>query len=153
MKGARGPFFIKEHKGIVFQFDQHIFWMTNVCGLNDPFDKATIKSHLTAVHKYNFKSDLSEHANPQLPSFALGNEGGLLLCSWPKGGKLSLPFVYSDEVWTGIEYQAASHLMLMGNVTTELPCWCHDPDQQIHNVLPEYSISSPPCLSRPVCCS
>jgi hypothetical protein len=39
-----------------------------------------------------------------------------LLCSWPKGGKPSLPFVYSDEVWTGIEYQVASHLMLMGKV-------------------------------------
>ena len=38
------------------------------------------------------------------------------LCSWPKGGKLSLPFVYSDEVWTGIEHQVASHLMLMGHV-------------------------------------
>jgi len=38
------------------------------------------------------------------------------LCSWPKGGKLALPFVYSDEVWTGIEYQVASHLMLMGKV-------------------------------------
>jgi hypothetical protein len=75
---------------------------------------------LTAVHNYNFKNDLSEHANPQRPSFAMGNEGGLLLCSWPKGGKLSLPFVYSDEVWTGIEYQVASHLMLMGKVTEGL---------------------------------
>ncbi len=91
-------------------------WMTKVSGLNDPFESDKIQSHLIAVHKYNFKNDLSEHANPQRPSFALGNEGGLLLCSWPKGGKLSLPFVYSDEVWTGIEYQAASHLIFMGKV-------------------------------------
>ena len=75
-----------------------------------------IKSHLLAVHKYNLKKNLSDHANPQRPSYALGDEGGLLLCSWPKGGKLSLPFVYSDEVWTGIEHQVASHLMLMGHV-------------------------------------
>ena len=34
----------------------------------------------------------------------------------PKGGELSLPFVYSNEVWTGIEYQVASHLMLLGHV-------------------------------------
>ena len=27
-----------------------------------------------------------------------------------------MPFVYSDEVWTGIEHQVASHLMLTGNV-------------------------------------
>ncbi|HEY2582321.1 MAG TPA: GH116 family glycosyl hydrolase, partial [Mucilaginibacter sp.] len=73
-------------------------------------------THLNAVYKYNFKEDLSEHANPQRPSYALGNEAGLLLCTWPKGGKLSLPFVYSDEVWTGIEHQVASHLILAGNV-------------------------------------
>lgn len=91
-------------------------WIARVCGLADPFDSKKIESHLMAVYKHNLKHDLSEHANPQRPSFAFGDEGGLLLCSWPKGGKLSLPFVYSDEVWTGIEYQVASHLMLMGHV-------------------------------------
>ncbi|MCK5703343.1 MAG: hypothetical protein KAI29_19425, partial [Cyclobacteriaceae bacterium] len=73
-------------------------------------------SHLKSIHKYNLKKDLSDHVNPQRPSYALGNEGGLLLCTWPKGGALSLPFVYSNEVWTGIEYQVASHLMLMGEI-------------------------------------
>ncbi len=91
-------------------------WIGRMCGLDDTIDFAKIKSHLLAVHKYNLKENLSEHANPQRPSFALGDEGGLLLCTWPKGGKLSLPFVYSDEVWTGIEHQVASHLMLMGHV-------------------------------------
>ena len=91
-------------------------WIARMCGLEDPVDSEKIRSHLQAVHKYNLKANLSDHANPQRPSYALGEEGGLLLCSWPKGGKLSLPFVYSDEVWTGIEHQAAAHLMLMGNV-------------------------------------
>ncbi|CAL1517771.1 GH116 family glycosyl hydrolase [Chitinophaga sp. MM2321] len=91
-------------------------WIAGMCGLEDPLDKKKTTQHLTAVHQYNLKKDLSDHANPQRPGFALGNDGGLLLCSWPKGGKLSLPFVYSDEVWTGIEYQVASHLMLMGKV-------------------------------------
>ncbi len=91
-------------------------WIARMCGLKDPVSSSKIKSHLAAVYKYNLKENLSDHANPQRPSFALGEEGGLLLCSWPKGGKLSLPFVYSDEVWTGIEHQAAAHLMLMGQV-------------------------------------
>jgi len=91
-------------------------WIARMCGLKDPMDAAKIKSHLLAIHKYNLKQTLTEHANPQRPSYALGDEGGLLLCTWPKGGKLSLPFVYSDEVWTGIEHQVASHLMLMGYV-------------------------------------
>lgn len=91
-------------------------WIARVCGMEEPVDVAKTKSHLLAVHKYNLKKDLSAHVNPQRPTFALGSEGGLLLCSWPKGGMLSLPFVYSNEVWTGIEYQVASHLMFMGEV-------------------------------------
>jgi hypothetical protein len=91
-------------------------WVAQMCGLGNTLDRTKVTSHLMAVHKYNLKKNLSEHANPQRPSYALGEEGGLLLCSWPKGGKLSLPFVYSDEVWTGIEHQVASHLMLTGHV-------------------------------------
>jgi uncharacterized protein (DUF608 family) len=91
-------------------------WIARMCGLPDPVDIQKTKSHLLSVHKYNLKKDLTDHANPQRPSFALGKDGGLILCTWPKGGKLSLPFVYSDEVWTGIEYQVASHLMLSGQV-------------------------------------
>lgn len=91
-------------------------WIARMCGIPDIADADKIKSHLLAIHKYNLKKNLSDHANPQRPSYALGNEGGLLLCSWPKGGKPSLPFVYSDEVWTGIEHQVASHLILMGHV-------------------------------------
>jgi uncharacterized protein (DUF608 family) len=116
-------------------------WIAKVSGLNDPFDTTKITSHLVSVHKYNFKNDLSEHANPQRPSFALGEEGGLLLCSWPKGGKLSLPFVYSDEVWTGIEYQVASHLMFVGKVkeALEIVRACRDRyDGRIRNPFNEY---------------
>ena len=92
-------------------------WMAAVCGLDDDIiDNERVRSHLKAVHKYNLKKDLSAHANPQRPAFALGNDGGLLLCTWPRGNKPLLPFVYSDEVWTGIEYQVASHLMLLGCV-------------------------------------
>ncbi|MBK8504227.1 MAG: hypothetical protein IPL46_19690 [Saprospiraceae bacterium] len=90
-------------------------WIARMCGLPDIIASEKIGSHLLAVHKYNLKEDLSTHINPQRPSFAMGEEAGLLLCSWPKGGKLSLPFVYSNEVWTGIEYQVAAHLMLMGH--------------------------------------
>src|SRR6218665_1436928 len=91
-------------------------WIGAMCGLQDIADTAKVTAHLASVHKYNLKKDLSDHSNSQRPSYALGKEGGLLLCTWPRGGKPSLPFVYSDEVWTGIEYQAASHLMLAGKV-------------------------------------
>ena len=95
-------------------------WIAEMCGLKDIIDPVKVASHLNAIHKYNFKPDLSDHSNPQRPSYAFGDDGGLLLCTWPKGEMLSLPFVYSNEVWTGIEYQVASHLMLMGETDKAL---------------------------------
>jgi hypothetical protein len=93
------------------------FWMARTCGIDeDLVDVNRVASHLAAVHKFNLKQDLSQHANPQRPTFAMGDEGGLLLCTWPLGGKPLLPFVYSDEVWTGIEYQVAAHLMMVGKL-------------------------------------
>ena len=90
-------------------------WIAACCGVEPFLDPAQVESHLLAVFKYNLKRDLSEHANPQRPTYAAGSEGGLLLCTWPKGGAPTLPFVYSNEVWTGIEYQVASHLMMTGH--------------------------------------
>ena len=93
------------------------FWMARVCGLDqDIVDPAKVRSNLRAIHQYNLRHDLYDHANPQRPAFALGHDGGLLLCTWPRGGAPALPFVYSDEVWTGIEYQAAAHMMMAGLV-------------------------------------
>lgn len=120
-------------------------WIARMCALEDPVDSDKIKSHVVAVHKYNLKKDLTDHVNPQRPTYALGNEGGLLLCSWPKGGKLSLPFVYSNEVWTGIEYQVASHLMLMGEVEKglEIVRICRDRyNGHIRNPFNEYECGS-----------
>ena len=91
-------------------------WLALVSGVGEVVDHQKVSSHLQALHKNNLKLDLSDFANPQRPTYACGSEGGLLLCTWPKGGELSLPFVYSNEVWTGIEYQAASHMMRLGLV-------------------------------------
>jgi uncharacterized protein (DUF608 family) len=95
-------------------------WMARVCGLDEPIDQEKVTNHLEAVYRYNEKKDLSDYSNPQRPGYALGDEGGLLLCTWPKGDKLSLPFVYSNEVWTGIEYEVASHLIFEGKVAEGL---------------------------------
>ena len=116
-------------------------WLALVCGVGEFLDRQKVASHLRAVHRHNLKADLSNHANPQRPSYAVGAEGGLLLCTWPKGGELSLPFVYSNEVWTGIEYQVASHLMLLGFVEEglEIVRMCRDRyDGAARNPFDEY---------------
>jgi hypothetical protein len=138
LKGARGPYplktgFFNEYssdsvalfakEGPKYQYGNGCLsdgvlgqWMAFVCGVGEPVSPAKITAHLKAVHRYNLKASLAAYANPQRPGYALGEEGGLLLCTWPKGGALSLPFVYSNEVWTGIEYQCASHMIRSGLV-------------------------------------
>lgn len=95
-------------------------WMAWACGLEAPIDPRKVTSHLDAVCRHNFKRDLTGHANPTFSAaratYALGGEAGLLLCTWPKGGKLSLPFPYATEIWTGVEYQVAAHLISLGRV-------------------------------------
>jgi uncharacterized protein (DUF608 family) len=91
-------------------------WMAWVCGIGNLLDSVKVASHLQAVYRHNFKRELSAQANPFRSSFACGGEGGLLLCTWPKGDAPSLPMEYSGEVWSGIEYQVASHMMAHGMV-------------------------------------
>jgi len=95
-------------------------WIGEVCGLGDILDKKKVRSHLLSVFRYNFRKTLVNHVNPQRPGYAMGNDGGLLMCTWPKGGRLSLPFPYSEEAWTGIEYQVASHLLMHKQVKQAL---------------------------------
>jgi len=85
-------------------------WLAMVAGLGRFLPEDRLKTTLRSIYTYNFLSDFRELSNCQR-TYALNDEKGLLLCSWPKGGRPPLPFVYSDEVWTGIEYHVASHLM------------------------------------------
>jgi uncharacterized protein (DUF608 family) len=88
-------------------------WLATVAGLGRFLPEERLKTALGSIFRYNFRTDFREFSNCQR-TYALGDEKGLLLCSWPKGGRPPLPFVYSDEVWTGIEYQVASHLIYEG---------------------------------------
>jgi hypothetical protein len=95
-------------------------WLCLVSGIEGVLSPQKIEDHLVAVHRYNFKQDLTDHANFRRASFACGNESGLVICTWPEGGRPSLPLVYSDEVWTGVEYQVASHLIALGRIDAGL---------------------------------
>jgi uncharacterized protein (DUF608 family) len=89
-------------------------WLAGACGVGSILDSAKVKKHLRSVYRYNFKKDLSGHANSLRPNFAMGQEAGLILCSWPHHDRPTLPFFFADEVWTGIEYQVASHMFMQG---------------------------------------
>lgn len=88
-------------------------WWAHQLGLGYLLPKAVVQSALRAVFKYNWKSDLTgwRHA-PR--AFAGARDKGLIICTWPRGGRPNNVMLYSDEVWTGIEYQVAAHLIYEG---------------------------------------
>ncbi|HNT87690.1 MAG TPA: GH116 family glycosyl hydrolase, partial [Candidatus Hydrogenedentes bacterium] len=90
-------------------------WLAEVAGLGPVIDAEHARKALRAIFRHNWRADLREHANAQRV-YALHDEAGLLNCTWPQAGRPAVPFPYSDEVWTGIEYQVASHCILAGLV-------------------------------------
>jgi uncharacterized protein (DUF608 family) len=93
--------------------------LAHVVGLGHLFPPEHVRSAVRAVHAHNFRPSLLAHESVQR-TYALGDEAGLVLCSWPRGGRPRIPFVYADEVWTGIEYQVAAHLAFEGLVDESL---------------------------------
>jgi len=88
-------------------------WFAEVLGLDPALQPKRIRKTLQSIFRHNFRNGFYDHPNTQR-IYALNDEQGLLLCSWPNGKRPALPFVYSDEVWTGIEYQVAAHLIYEG---------------------------------------
>jgi non-lysosomal glucosylceramidase len=92
---------------------------SHIVGLGYILPEEHVKKAVHSIYKYNFFKDLSDHHNVQR-TYALNDEQGLVLCTWPKGGRPKFPFVYCDEVWTGFEYQVAAHLIFEGFINEGL---------------------------------
>jgi uncharacterized protein (DUF608 family) len=84
-------------------------------GLGYLLPEEHVKSAMGAIYTHNFRASLAEHQSIQR-AYAMPDEGGLLTASWPRGGRPTVPFIYSDEVWTGIEYQVAAGLIFEGRL-------------------------------------
>jgi len=93
--------------------------LAHLVGLGHLLPADHVRSAIAAVFRHDFRPSLVTHDNVQR-TFALGDEAGLVLCSWPNGGRPRLPFVYADEVWSGVEYQVAAHLVYEGFVDAAL---------------------------------
>jgi hypothetical protein len=77
-----------------------------------------VRTALKSIYKYNWAPDVAAQnkAYPPQRWFARPGEAGLFVCTWPKGGRMQEPVLYRDEVWTGGEYQLASHLLHEGMI-------------------------------------
>jgi non-lysosomal glucosylceramidase len=90
-------------------------FLAHVTGLGYLLPEDHVRKAIHSVYRYNFRNDFSDHHNVQR-TYVLNDEKGLLLSSWPRGGRPRIAFVYADEVWTGVEYSVAAHLIYEGFV-------------------------------------
>lgn len=92
-------------------------WHANICGLGEIFDKGQTRRALASIYRYNFKKSFRNFFNP-CRVYTLDDDAGAVICEWPEGKyKPAVPAPYSEECWTGCEYQAAAHMIQEGLVS------------------------------------
>ncbi|HEY8457405.1 MAG TPA: GH116 family glycosyl-hydrolase [Actinopolymorphaceae bacterium] len=87
--------------------------LAHLSGLGYLLEPDHVRGALASIYRYNRLDSVAGHFNP-MRSYALGDEGGLLVASYPRGNRPDRPFPYFAEVWTGLEYTAAVGMILDG---------------------------------------
>lgn len=90
-------------------------FLAHVTGLGHVLPAEYTRTALKTIVRENIRNEMRTVDTVQRV-YALNDEPGLVLCSWPGGGRPRFPFGYSDEVWTGVEHQVAASLIYEGMV-------------------------------------
>jgi len=88
-------------------------WWAHQLGLGHLLPPDHVHAALRSVVRHNLRTDFTDFDNPYRV-FATDDETGLLVCTWPTGGRPEIPTLYCDEVWTGVEHQVAAHCLHEG---------------------------------------
>jgi non-lysosomal glucosylceramidase len=121
-----GEYYTQKAEGDAFDFgdgclaDQLLGqWWAHQLDLGHILPAEHVRTALAAIARYNLRRGFRgfEHG---YRVFADGDDAGLLICTWPRGGRPGVPIRYADEVWTGVEYQVAAHCMFEGMTETGL---------------------------------
>lgn len=103
-------------------------------GLGRIVPKKQTVAALRSIYKYNFALDVGTYrtANEKTIKggrwYAMPGEGGLIVCTWPKGGSEAASgkggdawaAIYFNECWTGFEHHIASHMIAEDMITEGL---------------------------------
>jgi len=101
-------------------------WWANQLDLGWLYPAGNVRTALQSLYKYNFLTDFSgvKTFTTGAPwrgfprKFVRDNDSGLILTTWPKGGRPEpgKQLRFADEVWTGYEYSAAAAMIASGLV-------------------------------------
>ena len=85
-------------------------YYAHLLGLGYLMNPEHIKETAKNIFRYNFRENFYDHPNMQRV-YALYDDKGLLMTTWPHGGRPRFPFFYSEEVWSRTEYPLATVLI------------------------------------------
>jgi non-lysosomal glucosylceramidase len=90
-------------------------------GLGRILAEKNVRQALASLWKYNFAPDVGPFRKAHRPGrwYAMAGEGGLVMCSWPRGEKNRQQQgfdYYFNECMNGFEYQVAGHMIWEGMV-------------------------------------
>jgi non-lysosomal glucosylceramidase len=90
-------------------------WWAHLLDLGYLLPAEHVRTTLRSIVRYNVRRGFQgfEHG---FRVFADRDDWGLLVCTWPHGGRPAVPVRYCDEVWTGMEYQVGAHCIIEGMV-------------------------------------
>ncbi len=95
-------------------------YLAHTVGLGYVLDENHIKTTLKSVMKYNFIENFNDHYT-SFRTYAIGDESGLQILTYPiEGTMLDSPTPYYTEVWSGVEYSTAAHMIYEGQIENGL---------------------------------
>ena len=95
-------------------------WHATNLGLGYLVEKNNARGAIGSVFRYNFMKEGYHDWINRYRTFALDDERGTVICTWPHGDRPKVPFLYCDETMIGFEYQLACLLIQEGYVSEGL---------------------------------
>jgi uncharacterized protein (DUF608 family) len=90
-------------------------WWAHQIGLGYLYPPERVRQATRAIMRHNFREKFAgfkQEPRRYIPD----DEGGLLICTWPHDDRPKPFMLYSDEVWTGIEYSTAGLMVFEGEI-------------------------------------
>jgi uncharacterized protein (DUF608 family) len=90
-------------------------WWASMMGLGYIYDPRNIRAATAALFRHNFRETSADVLNDGCV-FNLNEDAGLMICSWPGGGRPTEPVYYPETFQVGYEDQVAASLIYEGCV-------------------------------------
>jgi uncharacterized protein (DUF608 family) len=89
-------------------------WWAHALDLGHLLDPEHLRTAARSIVENNFRESFVNLPEGER-RFVSDDDQGLVVCTWPHGGRPEVPTRYSDEVWTGLEYEVAGLLLYEGD--------------------------------------